>query len=310
MTPQLSIPDRSRPVRMFRHPVKKMRTFFVVLILILSPLMLNGLTAQPAFGETALEEDLPDRLRVYGGYQFLFGLDAKIRLDGDNTGFGSTTNLVDDLGVEDDDSMIRAGARFRFNENHAIGFSWYDINLHGSETIDEALQIDDKIFTAGAPVDSKIDLTLYRLHYNWSFYHSDQIEMTLSPGVYFGDFNARFKGDAVIDSDDNVPIAQQRTVREDFFAPLPAVGLAFHYDIIPRLTAGIRTDFFYVDIDDVKGGMVDILAGLEYRVFKHFAMGVAYNRLILDLEYDSGKSDGGELDASWNSGLFYGALYF
>ena len=44
-----------------------------------------------------------------------------------------------------------------------------------------------------------------------------------------------------------------------------------------------------------KGGWWIYWAGLEYRVFKHFAMGIAYNRLILDLEYDSGKSDGGEL---------------
>ncbi len=310
MTQPMSIPDRSGVVRIFRHPVKEMRTFFVVLILIQSTLMLNGLTAQPAFGETAFNEDLPDRLRVYGGYQFLFELDAKIRLDGNNTGSGSTTNVVDDLGVEDHDSMIRAGARFRFNENHAIGFSWYDINLSGSQTIDESLQIDDKNFSVGSQVDSKIDLTLYRLHYNWSFYHNDQIEMTLSPGVYIGDFNARFKGNAVIDSGDSVPSAQQRTVRENFFAPLPAVGLALYYNILPRLTASIRTDFFYVNVDDVNGGMVDTLVGLEYRVFKHFAVGVAYNLLILDLEYESGKSDGGELDASWNSGLFYGALYF
>jgi hypothetical protein len=310
MTPPMSIPDQSGGVRTFRHSGKRMQTFFVVFLLIQSTLMLNDLTAQPAFGETAVNEELPDRLRLYGGYQFLFGLDAKIRLDGDNTGSGSTTNVVDDLGVEDNDSMIRAGARFRFNENHAIGFSWYDINLSGSQTIDESLQIDDKIFSVGSQVKSKIDLTLYRLHYNWSFYHNDQIEMTLSPGVYIGDFNARFKGTAVIDSGDIIPSAQQRTVREDFLTPLPAVGLALYYDILPRLTASIRTDFFYVNIDDVNGGMLDTLVGLEYRVFKHFAVGVAYNLLILDLEYESGKSDGGKLDASWNSGLFYGALYF
>jgi opacity protein-like surface antigen len=288
----------------------KARIVCVFFMLFLSPKMFGDLSGQQAFGETALNEDLPDRVRVYGGYQFLFGLDAKIRLDGDNTGSGSTTDLVDDLGVDDDDSMIRAGASFRFNENHAIGFSWYDINLSGSETIDESLQIDDNIFTGGGQVNSKVDLTLYLLHYNWSFYHSDDLEMTLSPGVYLGDFQAKFKGNAVIDTADPVPVIQERTVKEDFFAPLPTVGLGVQYHLLPRLTANIRADFFYVDINDVQGGMVDILAGLEYRVFKHFAVGIAYNWLMLDLENESGKSDGWEFDGSWNSSLFYGALYF
>jgi hypothetical protein len=50
--------------------------------------------------------------------------------------------------------------------------------------------------------------------------------------------------------------------------------------------------------------------GLEYRLFKHVGVGVAYDRLMLNLDYKSGKSDGWELDASWNGGLFYGALYW
>ena len=70
---------------------------------------------ESAFGEEAPPPEFPDRLQVYGGYQLLFGLDATVRLDGSDTGFGSTIDLVDDLGVDKDDNMVRAGTRFRFN---------------------------------------------------------------------------------------------------------------------------------------------------------------------------------------------------
>jgi hypothetical protein len=56
--------------------------------------------------------------------------------------------------------------------------------------------------------------------------------------------------------------------------------------------------------------MAELYVGLEYRIFKHFAVGAAYDRMILDIDYKAGKPKGWEIDASWNGGFFYGALYF
>ncbi len=262
------------------------------------------------FGEETATQKFPDRLKLYGGYQMLFGVDAKFRLDGSRTGSGSTLAFNDDLGGDQSDNMLRAGAVFRFNRHHAVGFSWYDINLRGNSTIDDSLQIDDKIFLANGTVKSKIDLTLYRLFYSWSFYRSDQVELILSPGMYFGDFEAKFGGTATIDPGITNPIAREGSVSEKLFAPLPTVGLSMEYKFFPRLTASLRTDFFYVNIDDIEGSLAEFIVGLEYRLFTNFAVGVAYDRLILNLDYKSGKSDGWEVDSSWNGGLFYGAIYF
>ena len=263
-----------------------------------------------AYGEEAPQEELPDRLKLYGGYQYIFGVDGKFRFDGNKTGFGSTLDFNDDLGGDENDSSVRAGAIFRFAQNHAIGFSWYDINLRGDRGIDNDLQIDDKIFQVGGQIKSKVDLTLYRLFYNWSFYRSEKTELKLSPGMYFGDFEAKFKGNTVIDAGDIAPISGSKTVKENLFAPLPTIGVAVAYKISPRLTANLRTDYFYVKINDIEGTMAEFYLGLEYRVFKNFAVGAAYDRMMLDVDINSGKNNGWEIDASWNSGLFYGSLYF
>ncbi|MCW5783820.1 MAG: hypothetical protein KIT39_10970 [Nitrospirales bacterium] len=265
---------------------------------------------EPVFAEETPPPEFPDRLKLYGGYQLLFGLDATLRLDGADTGFGSTIDLVDDLGVDEDDNMLRAGARFRFNENHAIGFSWYDISLHGNRILENSLEIDDDIFLINSRAKTKIDLTLYRLYYNWSFYRSEKTELLLSPGMYFGDFEAKFKGSAVVDAEDILQVATEQTVKENLFAPLPTLGLAGSYKIFPRLTAHARTDFFYVNIGEIEGSIAEFYFGLEYRIFKHFGVGAAFDRIMLDLEYKKGKPKGWELGTSWSSGLFYGAIYF
>ncbi|MDH4195389.1 MAG: hypothetical protein OEV70_14710, partial [Nitrospirota bacterium] len=265
---------------------------------------------QTVGAEETTQEEFPDRLKLYGGYQQMFGLDGKFRFNGSKTGFGSTWDFNDDLGGDKNDSMLRAGATFRFNQNHAIGFSWYDINLKGDRTLDDSLQIKDDIFQVGGEIKSKLDLTLYRLFYNWSFYHSDKTELVLSPGMYFGDFEANFKGSAVIDAESINQISGSKTIKENLFAPLPTIGVAVAYKIFPRLTANLRTDWFYVNVGEVNGSIAELFIGLEYRVFKHFAVGVAYDRMLVNVEYKNGKAKGWELDVSWNSGLFYGALYF
>jgi hypothetical protein len=183
--------------------------------------------------------------------------------------------------------------------------------ISGGRTIlDVNLQMDDLIFSAKGQISSKIDLTLYRIFYNWSFYRSDRVELTLSSGMYFGDFEAKFVDSATINPGDFTPVSGGATVKESLFAPLPTIGLGIEYKIVPRLTAHLRADFFYVNINQIEGSLAELFIGLEYRLFKHFAVGTAFNRLWLDLDWKPGTRNGWEINSSWNGGLFYGALYF
>ena len=95
-----------------------------------------------------------------------------------------------------------------------------------------------------------------------------------------------------------------------YLPPLPTVGFSVEYKIYPRLTASLRTDYFYIDIADIEGSMAEMMIGLEYRLFKYFALGASYNRLWLDVDYKDGEPKGWGVDAKWNGATFYGALYF
>jgi hypothetical protein len=284
-----------------RH--KPTTVLYLTLLLVLGCL---SLTQTVWAGET-IQEKFPDRLKVYGGYQHLFDFEGKYRFDGTDV---NQVNFTKDLGGDRSDNMIVAGAIYRLNQNHAIGFSWYEVNLDGERILDEEVEINDKIFQVGGNVDSDIELSLYRLFYNWSFYRNGKTELKLSPGIYVADFEGVFIGSAVIDEDDINPIGQSDNVDEDLSAPLPTIGLEMEYQIYPRLKANFRTDFFYVDVGEVDGYMAEFNIKLEYRVFKHFAVGAGAGHLLFDLEYKDGNPKGFATDFSWNRGLIYGALYF
>ena len=265
---------------------------------------------QVAFGEETSGTQFPDRLKIWGGYQYLFGMDATLRYDGSRTNFGTSIDWEDDLDGETTDSMIRAGLEWRLARNHALQFSWYAMNFDGDGSIDQDFQIDDTIFQVGARVKSDLDLDLYRFLYSYSFYRSDKVELRLSPGMYFAELDAKFKGSLTIKPGVSPGVSRTRTIKESQFAPLPTVGFSADYKIFPRLTGTFRADYFYVSINDIEGSMAEVYIGLEYRVFDHVAIGTAYNRLWMDLDWNSGKSNGWKVDATWNGVMGYGALYF
>lgn len=68
----------------------------------------------------------------------------------------------------------------------------------------------------------------------------------------------------------------QATTRvKKVFAPLPTVGLFGTWQVAPRLEASGRVDYLSLKIKDYDGKLVNVQAGLNYRVFEHLALGVA-----------------------------------
>jgi len=97
-------------------------------------------------------------------------------------------------------------------------------------------------------------------------------------------------------------------VNETLTVPLPSFGLFVNYNITPRLQFQTRADFFYIRVGNYEGSMFEYYFGLEYRLFRHFAVGAAYDRLAADLQDTS--RGGFEFDLAYNLAFFYGTLYF
>ncbi|MDH4245242.1 MAG: hypothetical protein OEV38_15965 [Nitrospira sp.] len=56
--------------------------------------------------------------------------------------------------------------------------------------------------------------------------------------------------------------------------------------------------------------MTEMYLGLEYRLFKHLAVGAAFNRLDVDLKYEPDKASGWQVRNDWNMLYLFGSLYF
>ena len=259
-----------------------------------------------ALAEDAAEEAFHDRLMIRGGWVYVFDASATLTFPGPiggQQGIGTTIDYAKTLGGDTSTDALRIDAKFRFNPRHSLSFSWYRIGLAGNKTISSEVDIGDTQIGANAGVNSSLGLNLYRLYYDYSFYRSEKAELGLSIGTYIADLSFQFGAQGTINNVTN----SFSTGKEQLTLPLPQVGFLVNYNITPKWLTQIRTDFFYLSVGNYSGAMFEFYAGLEYRLFKHFALGAAYDRLQVNLQNNS--TNGGSADVSFNLVYVYGTIY-
>ena len=253
-------------------------------------------TSLPARAE---EKPLPNRflLRV-GGFNVV-NADTIVRLDAKDFPVGTYIDFSDTLNGETSATVLRLEALYRFNDRHAIAFSWYSLKFTGSTELGKDIEWNGQIYPLSTHVDSQITFVTYDLDYRYSLFHNEKAELGGSFGLHITKFSA-----SIVAQDINQAAAKAVT------APLPVFGLFARYNFLPRFSIFYNYQFFFINFEDkVKGGLQAFEFGLEYRIIRHFALGFSYNRFGLNLEVNGSKTRF-FLDSNWNGGLLYGSVYF
>jgi hypothetical protein len=287
------------------------RPTLMVLVVAALALMLAPLSRAEEKPETAKADAAPfqDKLMIRGGWAYVFGATANVALGGPLLGVGASVDFTQTLGGDTSTDAFRIDTLYRFNERHALGFSWYRVGLSGDKVLTQSIQIRDQIVSAGAATQTSLSFNTYRLIYNYSFYRNDKVELAVSPGLYMMKTNFNFAGQGAISS----PGSQTPTpgnvilVNEQLTLPLPSIGLVANYNITPKLQFQSRYDVFYLSIGNYAGSMFEFYGGLEYRIVNHFAMGAAFDRLQADLRGDG--HNGFSANFSYNLMYLYASVY-
>jgi hypothetical protein len=257
-------------------------------------------------------EEFPDRFMIRGGYGLVFNADTTFNFNG-ASGVGGVVDYSLTLGGSRDDEIWRIDAFFHLTPRHSFNFSYYDVTRTGNRELTQDILIGDVTYAAGGTIDSELAVKLYRLFYDYSFYQSEKVDLAGSVGLYVAGVRAAFDGNLTCTGG---PTCGPGTTlaagasTEELTIPLPSLGFQLKYNILPRLQVQLRFDWFYLEVADVKGAMTEMYLGAEYRLFKHFAIGAAFDRLSIDVDYKPRDDSGFGVENTWNSVFMYGALYF
>lgn len=248
-----------------------------VIMVILSSILL---WTTPLLAEEETPKKPWKRFNVDLGVSFLLN-DSKVRIGGEGVGVEIDTEELLDL--ETNTTTFRLDGFWRFTKNlrHRLDFSWYTNRRSGEGTVDQELNIGDlPPIPVGASVETQFNFDLYRVGYSYSFFQDKRIDLGIGGGLYV--LPVEFKLNATAESGGMTILDE--SVKETFAAPLPVIGIRADIAITPRWFLRNRADFFYLEIGDYRGAIVDTRLAVEYQPFKHVGFGLAWDNFRLAAE--------------------------
>ena len=274
-----------------RYTRSMVMSFFVVSIVSVS-------LCKNVIAEDEVTLAFPDKWTIRAGAYIIDNADTSVAVFSD-VGIGGGINFTDTLGGEDSDTVPRLDVLYRFNKKHAIDFSVFSIDRQGSTTLTVDLDIGNETFFASETLNSDIKYTLYRVGYNYSFYHSDKVELRLTAGLNITDYELKFE-----------VVNGGRLEKADVSVPLPLFGLRMGYAITPKWYVNYVAETFFIEIEDAfKGSLFSYELNTEYRLFKHFSLGAGFARIGIDADIDDDDWKGRITD-SYRGFTAFGKFYF
>ena len=258
-------------------------------------LMTFGVTLQA-------EEPLPDNFQIRLGGYFVSAQNTDFKVS--QNGVGAIINLHDLFDLETTVNVFRLDGYYRFTPKHSVEFSWYSINSKGHTG--EDFQWADENITANGTLDTFFNTDIYKVNYVYSFYHNEEVELGLSAGLHIMKLDTGFNGSY------NVNGSASDAAREEVVitAPLPVVGFRVGYNILPSLSVKYSVDYFFITYQEIKGGLVDSMLTLDWRMTRNFGMAVGYNSTRMRLVKDLGGDREALVNYDVSGALVYAALTF
>jgi hypothetical protein len=239
-------------------------------------------------------EDTPwDRLYVQLG-AFLADLDSSFRIGAENLGIGIALDVEKFLGLDSSKSAFRfdAGWRFKKNLRHRLQLNWFSFKRSGTNTLTEDIEIGDEVILEGTTIESLFDYDLIKVKYAYSLMLDDRVDFFLGGGLY------------VLPIKFGLGEQGEDFTQEDVTAPLPVFTLGFNFALSEKWFLRQDIDFLYLNIMDVKGGIVDINFAVDRRLTKNLALGLGFEVMRINVEAST-ESDYPGLDFDGEFGFGY-----
>ena len=212
---------------------------------------------------TYAEDIYKDDMKFTLGAFALIKTDNSLSVSTDIGSIGYSPNFNGDTVV------FRSDNYYRFNDAHRVELSLFNI----SKTDDDGSYNNQ--FT-----------TL--LDYGYSFYKNEKVELTLLVGLHMTSYDLGVSTDTGDKSKINTT------------APLPVIGFAWRYNIMPQWSVGSKVQYFAMSLDfdsadsiitGFQGYVADTMVDTEYMFTPNFGAGLALNSIKSDLGISTGKID-------------------
>ena len=247
------------------------------------------------------------RLNIGG---FLPAIDSQVSVTSKNLDSGTSIDLENDLGFNDDVDIFRIDGYWRFAKRHRLYFGYFSFDRDANKIITEQIQIDDKLFDVGVGVYSNWNIDFFQASYAYSFIQTPKWEEYGSLGAYYLNTSITLRGEGSISNGEGGwSAATQVTEEESIGLPVPIFGLGAEYFITPKWCAKVGGQYFTLSLDEWSGHILTGTAALEFLFYKNLGIGAGYTYFDVEVDRDQ-DARYSELDYTFQGVQLYGIVYF
>ena len=198
-------------------------------------------------------------------------IDTQVRVETTSAAIGTDIDFEKDLDLDKEEVLpaVSAGARFG---RVIVGLDFFKLKREGSIALAREIRFDDTVYPVSARIDSSFDSDIYRLTVGYAVVQSETVELGAAIGVHATRFDLSLEGEASAGGGS----IEARRRRRDFLAPIPTIGLFGTWQVAPRLELTGRVDYLSLKISDYDGRLINVQAGIAYRLFDNVSIGAAY----------------------------------
>ena len=138
----------------------------------------------------------------------------------------------------------------------------------------------------GASLKSEFDIDLYIVDITWDFVQTDNARLGLGVGLHVADLDFDLDAEARLIVDDKEVSVDLGRVQTDFTAPLPNITLSGAMTLVEKVYLTASAGYFTLNYDKYDGELISLRGGVEWRPWKHFGIGAAYQYVDVDLTID------------------------
>jgi hypothetical protein len=224
---------------------------------------------------------------------FITDRQSNTRFDS-NAGDGTDIDMEDDLGLESSTNVARLGGYVWLGRRHRLDGAYFDLSRSASIPIQETIDFGDETFQINTALNTEADLTIVKADYTFAVLAKDRGWLGVTAGLYIAETGFALSQPTL-----------GRAESEDVTAPLPLFGIRGDYAINDHITLRGATQFFAFSTDELEGHLTDFYIGADYGFGQRMAVGLAYNRVSMNIGADEDPGFDGRIDWGYDGFMLY-----
>jgi hypothetical protein len=212
-------------------------------------------------------------------------------------GTGALIDFENTLGLETQEWVAFASARWRITDDWRIEAEYFRFNRSATRTLSKDITWNDQVVTVGTQVHSVFDFSDIRLSTGYSFYKTKDKEFGAALGLHVAEFRTTVSSSTITDDGGTVT------------APLPVLDLYGGFAMSEHFAIAFRFDAFKIAWNPYAATLYELGLDLTWNPWRNVGLGIGYRSLQLSGTVHSSSYDG-SIDASFSGPVLYATFGF